>query len=175
MTRRLEVVEYDPAWPSWFLELRVKIWPVVRDFAVAIEHVGSTSVPGLAAKAIIDIDVVIPSRMDLPLAISQLQCLGYTHQGDLGIEDRDAFSSAEDKPTHNLYVCPRDSPALRNHLVFRDYLRSHPADASAYATLKKQLAAAFARNREAYVLGKTAFVESILKRSSFSAPSSWTR
>ena len=138
--------------------------PALGDIALTIEHVGSTSVPGLAAKPIIDIDVVVASAEDVPAAVERLESLGYRHEGDLGIPGREAFSAPEDLPAHHVYVCSADTPALKKHLMFRDYLRSHPDDAKAYAELKMVLADQFAHNREAYTESKSAFVNSRLQR-----------
>jgi GrpB-like predicted nucleotidyltransferase (UPF0157 family) len=154
----IQVVDYNAEWPHQFGELRERIWPSVRDIALAVEHVGSTSVPGLAAKPVIDLDVVIPSRNEISSIVTRLDALGYRHLGNLGIEDREVFSTPENRPAHNLYVCPRDSVALRNHITFRDYLRVHPSDAMAYSMLKKQLAASFAHDIDSYVHGKTDFI-----------------
>lgn len=94
MRKRTVVVEdYDPAWPRDFELLRQRIWPVLGDFALGIEHVGSTSVPGLAAKPIIDMTIVVASRDEVPMAIERLASLGYVHKGNLGIDDREAFDS----------------------------------------------------------------------------------
>ena|SRR5882724_4051129 len=89
--RRIIVVEYDPAWPATFDDLRARVWTVVGDLALAIEHIGSTSVPGLAAKPIIDMTVVLPAADDVPQAIERLATLGYVHRGDLGIEGREVL------------------------------------------------------------------------------------
>ena len=158
------VVDYDPAWPQLFEQLRDRVVAALGDLVVAVEHVGSTAVPGLPAKPIIDLDVVIPAIADLPAAIERLATLGYVHRGDLGIPGREAFSRPPDTPPHHLYVCARDSAELRRHLLFRDYLRAHPEDARAYGALKRQLAARFRDDREAYTEAKTAFVADILRR-----------
>src|SRR5262245_7899068 len=126
------VVEYDPNWPAVFEQLRLGIWPAISDLATSIEHVGSTSVAGLAAKPIIDITVVVPTAADVPLAINRLSALGYVHQGNLGVEGREAFQAPCSMPRHHLYLCPSDSLALRNHLVLRDHLRTHPEVAIRY-------------------------------------------
>jgi GrpB-like predicted nucleotidyltransferase (UPF0157 family) len=94
--RTIVVVDYDPTWPDAFELVRSTVWPVVRDVALAIEHVGSTSVPGLAAKPIIDISVVLRADADLAPAIERLATVGYSHQGNLGIEKREAFRSPLD-------------------------------------------------------------------------------
>ena len=158
----VQVVEYNLEWPDHFCHLRDRIWPSVSDIAVAIEHVGSTAVAGLAAKPVIDLDIVIPSRSDV------LRRLGYEHRGNLGIEDRDAFWTSGNQPAHNLYVCPQGSIALRNHIALRDHLRVHPSDVVAYSTLKKQLANQ-ARDIHCYMRGKTDFILSILAQRGFSA------
>ena len=83
MVNRTVVVDYDEEWPRRFEKLRARIWPVVPDVAIRIEHVGSTSVPGLAAKPIIDMTVVVGGRTDVPLTITRLATLGYRHRGNL--------------------------------------------------------------------------------------------
>jgi GrpB-like predicted nucleotidyltransferase (UPF0157 family) len=165
----VQVVDYDPDWPRVFRQLKGHIWPSARDVAVAIEHVGSTSVPGMAAKPVIDLDVVIASRTDLPVLLLRLAMLGYKHRGNLGIEDREAFMAPQSQPAHHLYVCLQNSVALRNHIAVRDYLRTHPSEAVAYSNLKKRLAERFANERERYVEGKSDFILSILKQCGFSA------
>lgn len=160
--RLIQVMDYNPEWPDHFSQIRDRIWPCVRDIAMRIEHVGSTAVVGLAAKPIIDLDVVIEGRSDLHSMVVRLGGLGYQHRGDLGIPDREAFWTPEDQPAHHLYVCSQDSLALRNHIVFRDHLRAHPVDAAAYSMLKKQLAEVCGGDIDRYVEGKTDFILSIL-------------
>jgi GrpB-like predicted nucleotidyltransferase (UPF0157 family) len=160
--RTIRVVDYNPEWPDHFSLLRDRIWPCVRDIAVRIEHVGSTAVDGLAAKPVIDLDIVIARRSDLPSVVTRLGGLGYQHRGDLGIRDREAFRAPENQPAHHLYVCSQDSLALRDHIVFRDHLRAHPVDAAAYSMLKKQLAEVCGSDIDRYVEGKTNFILSIL-------------
>ena len=156
------VVDYDPQWARDFEALRARIWPVVADFAVTMEHVGSTSVPGLSAKPILDIDLIVRSPEEVLLAIERLATIGYTHRGNLGIEGREAFRAGVDRPAHNLYVCREDSAALRDHLTFRDYLRGHPDTAQAYAELKESLAREFPNDVDSYAQAKTDFVTGVL-------------
>jgi GrpB-like predicted nucleotidyltransferase (UPF0157 family) len=165
-TRRAPVVviDYDPRWPARFEELRNRTWPAVRGVALRIEHVGSTSVAGLAAKPIIDMTVVVAGKQDSAAAIDRLASLGYRHLGTLGIEDRDAFDHPDDLPRHNLYVCPEGTIGLINQVTVRDYLRAHPAAADEYGVLKKRLAAQFPHDIEQYVFGKTDFVIDVLRR-----------
>lgn len=167
--RIIQVVDYDPEWSQQFCRLRESIWPLVSDLAITVEHVGSTSVPGLAAKPVIDMDIVIPSRNELSETVVRLGSLGYQHRGNLGIEDREAFWTPKGFPSHNLYVCPSASTALRNHLTLRNHLRSHPSDVAAYATLKKALAERFPGDIGRYVDGKSEFILSLLVQYGFRA------
>ena len=162
------VVPYDPSWPAAFATIRERIRPVLEGIAVAIEHVGSTAVPGLSAKPVIDIDVVVPdSAVAIRAAIDGLGTLGYEHRGNLGIEGREAFLQPAGLPRHHLYVCPEGNLGLRNHLVLRDHLRTHPDDAATYGVLKQELAAAFPDDIDSYVFHKTAFVLDVLRRAEF--------
>ncbi|MDX2007899.1 MAG: GrpB family protein [Meiothermus sp.] len=157
------VTAYNPEWAVGFERLKALIWPAVSDFALSVEHVGSTSVVGLAAKPVIDLDVVIPGAEYLPLAVRRLATLGYTHRGDLGIEGRDAFEAPQGLPRHHLYVCPQGSLGLRNHLALRDYLRAHPEAVRAYAKLKLELARQYPYDIDRYVEGKTGMILGFLR------------
>jgi len=137
--RTITVVDEDPPWPAAFETLRASVWPLVSDLAVTIEHVGSASVPGLAAKPVIDLDVVVRSGEDVPTAIEFLATLGYAHLGDLGIDGREGLASPPGTPDHNLYVCPPDSLGLANHLALRDHLRRHPERAAEGGALKRRI------------------------------------
>ena len=129
-----------------------------------IEHIGSTSVPGLPAKPIIDMDVVIESVDQLEDVESRLADIGYEPRGDLGVTGRYAFQSPADSPDHHLYVCARDNTELHRHLAFRDYLRRHPEEAAAYGLLKQSLTQAHPFDREAYTEGKTHWIKRALQR-----------
>lgn len=168
--RTIVVVDYDPSWPLTFASLRAPVWDAVRDVALAVEHVGSTAVPGLAAKPIIDIDVIVSARAEIRAAVDRLAAVGYVHQGNLGIEGREAFESPAGLPAHHLYVCVQGSAAPLNHLTLRDYLRGHPDRAAAYGQLKKQLAAQFPTDIDKYVAGKTDFVLATLRAAGHQSP-----
>ena len=163
---RIVVAPWDPAWPERFAEIRDTIAPVLRDVARAIEHVGSTSVPGLAAKPVIDLDVIVAGEDDLPEAIARLGTLGYEHLGELGIPGRHAFRRPPGTIRHNLYVCVDGCESLRNHLAVRDHLRAHAETAARYAALKETLAAEGIGIDE-YVERKTAFLAGILRAEGF--------
>jgi GrpB-like predicted nucleotidyltransferase (UPF0157 family) len=168
----VEIVDYDPLWPVRFETLRAHLAGTLGSLTAAIEHVGSTAVPGLAAKPIIDIDVLLNSASDLPLVILKLASIGYLHRGDLGIVGREAFAAPPGIPAHHLYVCPPESQPYRHHLALRDYLRAHPAEALAYGNLKRSLAARFRDDRIFYTEGKSEFIESLLRRALTSPPAS---
>ena len=157
------VVPYDPAWPATFALLRDRIAPALGDLAVGIEHVGSTAVPGLDAKPIVDIDVVIRHAGDLRAVAGRLATLGYTHLGDLGIIGREAFRATPDLPRHHLYVCAAGALTLQAHLSLRDALRADPDLAAEFAALKRGLAQRYRDDRDAYSEGKSAFVASVLR------------
>ncbi|HWE35821.1 MAG TPA: GrpB family protein [Isosphaeraceae bacterium] len=166
MSEPITLVDYDPIWPEIFEELRAPLVAAVGDLVVAVEHIGSTAVPGLAAKPIIDLDLVVPSSDDLPVAIARLAALGYAHQGDLGVPGREAFLPPSRGPKHHLYACPSDSESLRRHIVFRDYLLSHPQAAAGYEAVKKAAALRFREDRVAYVEAKSRIIEEILRKAS---------
>ena len=156
------VVDYDPGWPAAFEALRSRVARALGDVALAILHVGGTVVPGLAAKPLIDLDVVVRSREAVPAAIERLATLGYVHEGDQGIPGREAFRWPEGEARHHLYVVAAGAPPLRQHLALRDYLRSHPETAKEYGRLKQSLAQQFENDRTAYTDAKTEFVTAVL-------------
>jgi GrpB-like predicted nucleotidyltransferase (UPF0157 family) len=172
--RRLPVVvvPYDPRWPAAFEALRTVLAAALGDVARAIHHVGSTAVPGLPAKPVLDVDVEIASRTELPESIRRLGLLGYRAVGELGIAGREALDrsgpevprdgSGRSWPEHHLYVCASDATELRRHLLLRDFLRAHPARAAEYAALKRILAARHRDDREAYAEGKSELIASML-------------
>ena len=170
MSPPITIEDYDPLWPVRFEMLRAPIAAALGPLAAAIEHVGSTAVPGLAAKPIIDIDVLLTCSADLAGAVTALAPLGYRHEGDLGIVGPESFRPLPDTFPHHLYVCLPHSAEFHRHLTFRDHLRAHAQDASAYALLKRQLAAKFATDRAAYTQAKTNFITEI---SAERVPSRW--
>ena len=127
-TRRVTVADHDLQWAQNFEAITAEIRAALGELAQAVHHVGSTAVPGMAAKPIIDLDIEIADDSLFPAVVEKLAGIGYFHEGDLGIPQREAFryDGKEHLQKHHLYVCPTDSPELKRHLVFRDYLRDHP-------------------------------------------------
>lgn len=160
-----EVVDYDPVWPSWFAEIRERLTPYLAEVPHVCEHVGSTAVPGLAAKPIIDIDIVVPSPSQVAAAISGLEAAGYRHEGDQGIPGREAFALPPDAVHyHHLYVVVDGNKAHQDHVVLRDHLRADAADRERYAARKRELAHLLTTDRTAYGSGKGALVEELIAR-----------
>jgi GrpB-like predicted nucleotidyltransferase (UPF0157 family) len=156
------IQDYDPAWPDAFLKLAARVKASLGSLVVTVEHIGSTAVLGLAAKPIIDLDVVLTSRSDLPEAIRLLATVGYVHEGDLGIIGREAFRSPPGEPRHHLYVVAAGAKELRRHLAFRDALRADPDLRDKYGALKRSLANQNKHDRNTYGESKSAFIISIV-------------
>jgi GrpB-like predicted nucleotidyltransferase (UPF0157 family) len=177
--RPVVIMPYDPEWPMIFAGLRNVYAGALGRLALAIEHVGSTAVPGLAAKPIIDVNVVIPSPDDLSDVIRRLALLGYRHQGDLGVPGHEAFApdGADDVPrdgtgrrwpAHHLCICAADGHELRRDLRFRDWLRTHPVGMAEYGRLKAHLAQIYRDDLAGYTEAKTAFIDAALTAASAS-------
>ncbi len=162
MLRKIEVVPYDEGWPARFEEIREGLKSVLAGLCIGIEHVGSTSVPGLWAKPIIDIDVVISSRLMFPEVRDRLGTAGYAHRGNLEIPGREAFQRPEGTYPHHLYVCSVDTPNLHDHLVLRDTLRARPDFRNRYAAIKREMAALHPDDIDAYIDGKGPLIEEIM-------------
>ncbi|MEV6416341.1 GrpB family protein [Kribbella sp. NPDC051718] len=159
-----EVVAYDSRWPAWFDEIRVSLERLLDGVPCEIEHVGSTAVPGLAAKPIIDVDVVVPAVDQVAAATAALVSGGYEHEGELGITGREAFGlPAQVARYHHLYVVVADNKAHRDHVLLRDRLRADPEALARYAARKRELAPLLLTDRSAYVDGKRALIEELLR------------
>lgn len=161
-TKHVVVLPYDEKWKQDFIVIKNEISQALGDVAISIEHVGSTSVEGLAAKPIIDLDVVV-KKEKINDAISALQSIGYIHEGDLGIPGREAFAydGKEHLQQHHLYVCPEDSLELKRHLAFRDYLRTHSKTVDEYGKIKMEAAALYPEDIDKYIEHKSSVIENI--------------
>jgi GrpB-like predicted nucleotidyltransferase (UPF0157 family) len=125
---------------------------------VSIDHVGSTSVPGCAAKPLIDLGVVVRSESDVRPAIMELELVGYRHRGDLDVPGRGAFHAPTGAPRQHLYLVVEGNLAHVNHILWHDLLRRDPAVAHDYGKLKFTLAARYGRDRDGYTEAKTDFI-----------------
>ncbi|HKG95781.1 MAG TPA: GrpB family protein [Gemmatimonadaceae bacterium] len=160
----LLLAAYDPAWADAFEEERALIAEAFGGLPARVEHVGSTSVPGLAAKPIIDILVGRPPESALEPYVDALVGAGYEYRGEYGIPGRHYFvrGLAPAARTHHLHMVALGSALWRDHLAFRDYLRAHPEAAAAYEALKRELAARHADDRGAYSEAKAPFIRGVV-------------
>ncbi|MBN1150824.1 GrpB family protein [candidate division WOR-3 bacterium] len=152
------IIEYSRNWPKQFSLIRVELEKHLSNF-VRIEHIGSTSIPGMKAKPVIDIDIEIRDMNIFELTNSELGKIGYYHNGDQGIPGREAFKRTGDDNhqifdniEHHLYICPSDSVELSNHLLFRDYLKKHREYADRYNSIKLEILSKHGeKNLEKYI------------------------
>jgi GrpB-like predicted nucleotidyltransferase (UPF0157 family) len=159
-----QVVPYDPAWPGLFSQLRDRVDAALAAVPHVTEHVGSTAVPGLPGKPVVDIDVAVPDETAAEAAVRALAAAGWQHEGDLGIAGREAFIPPADAAYHHLYVVVSGSQPHRDHIDLRNYLRSHAAEAARYGELKYRLAPLLTSDRAAYFTGKTELISDYLRR-----------
>ena len=162
-TKQVSVVPYDETWEFAFKEIKSEIEAVIGDMILGIEHVGSTSVKGMSAKPCIDVDVIIQDASIFDEIAEKLGTIGYIHEGDLGIKDREAFKYT-DKPhlmMHHLYVCPQYSEELRRHITFRDFLRHKPEAVQQYSFVKEEAAGLFPNDIDQYIAYKTPCIEKL--------------
>lgn len=159
----VQVIPFNPKWREWFKEISNQIWPQISDIALDIVHVGSTSIEGMGAKPIIDMDVVVSDMSDLDEIVSRLSRIGYIHQGDLGIEGREAFDlDYKHKHAHNLYMVTVGSTAYRNHMLLKRHLTENPEDFRRYNDLKMGLAKS-SESVERYWRSKTELILEFLE------------
>ena len=159
--RRIEVVPYDPRWPEEFERASAEVAAAMADCLLAIHHIGSTSVPGLHAKSVIDMLAVVTDLAALDRRTPEMRRLGYEAMGEFGIEGRRYFrrNDAAGRRTHQVHAFADGSPHVRRHLAFRDFLRAHPAVAADYGALKRKLAEAHPHDIDAYMDGKDGFIK----------------
>ena len=160
--RTITVIPYDESWQNEFEKIKAELVAALGDSIVAIEHVGSTAVPHLYAKPIIDIDVVISAGM-FDIVVKKLIHVEYHHQGDLGITGREAFAydGKEHIMEHHLYVCDENADELKRHLALRDFLRENSEYREKYSQIKIEMAQKFPHDIESYLDGKEAVIMEI--------------
>jgi GrpB-like predicted nucleotidyltransferase (UPF0157 family) len=161
------VQPYNPDWPLQFRQIKAFVESCINSIEGTIEHVGSTSIPGMIAKPIIDIDIVVTPE-DFVAVRKKLKILGYDHQGDLGIPKREVFNledgeAREKLPAHHLYVCETGAYELRKHLAFRDFMKQHPRWRDRLNRHKRELCLKYDNDRQSYIDGKSAMVQEITK------------
>ena len=156
---------YDPSWQDRFEKVAAVLSGALADGpAASVEHVGSTSVPGLAAKPILDIDVIVAPE-DVSAAVAALVRIGYVHRGDLGVAGREAFFAPDEDPRRHVYVCAAGTLNVRNHLAVRDVLRRRDDLRDEYAAVKLALAAEPDLDIDTYIARKSDVIQKVLAAS----------
>jgi len=163
--RTIIVETYSPTWSREYEKIRSYLWTHISDISIDIVHAGSTSVPGLAAKPIIDFNIIIESYDVFPQIVMRLQELGYEHDGDGGITTRERFKGGKRDGfmDYHMYVCPKDSPELERQILFRDYLRRNDGVRDEYAALKQSLSEQHRHDIDAYIAGKHELIMNVIE------------
>ncbi len=164
MTSPVEIVEHDPAWAAEFAVLEGRLRAALGDAAVRIEHIGSTAVPGLAAKPVLDVQVSVRSLEPGDDFRAPLQALGFVYRAENPERTKRYFREPPGQRRVHLHVRQAGSFAEQFPLLFRDYLRVHPDRADAYATVKRDCARRFRHDRQGYVEAKDAFVWQLIRQ-----------
>lgn len=163
--RNIRIVTYDPAWPAAFEEEAARLAAILGDNLVTLHHVGSTAVPGLPAKPVIDMMPLVRDIEDVDRLAPAMAQAGYDGWGEYGISGRRLFTKGGDEQrTHNIHIFQTGNPHVARHLDFRDYLRAHPEVARTYADLKMEMARQFPHDIRAYNQGKEAFIKEMERR-----------
>ena len=162
----VRMVPHDPNWRQEFRQEAARISAAAGSNAVAVHHVGSTAIPGIYAKPVIDLLLVVWDLAALDEKQPEMEALGYEARGEYGIPGR-RFFRRDDKHgdrTHQVHAFEDGSPQIARHLAFRDYMIAHPETAQEYSDLKRELAAQHPSDIEAYMDGKNEFIQEVDKR-----------
>jgi GrpB-like predicted nucleotidyltransferase (UPF0157 family) len=153
---------YTPEWQRLFKIEKASLQTLLSPYILDIQHVGSTSIPGMSAKPIIDIAIAITDFEKASVCIPLLEGLGYEYKGEFGIPRRHYFVKGDPRTFH-IHMSEINSLEWQNTLLFRDYLCQHPDVAKEYAELKTQLALMYPQDRTAYMNGKATFIERVIQ------------
>ena len=176
MPQHITVLNYDPEWPLKYERERKAIAEILDGNGISIYHIGSTSVPGLAAKPIIDMMAVVRSLEKVDDARGKFSELGYEYLGEFGIAGRRYFRKGGDERTHQIHIFQADDwNNIERHLAFRDYMRTHEKERAEYAKIKTALAQRFPYDIDGYCDGKDAFVREMEKRALLEYDGTWDR
>ncbi len=158
---RIQVVAHDPAWRGEFEAEARNITRALGDHVVRLHHIGSTAIPGIFAKPIIDFLMEVENIVELDDRSSVMEELGYEAMGEFGIPGRRYFrkNNASGVRTHQVHAFEADSTGVERHLAFRDYMIANPVKAQAYSNLKRKLAKEHPDDIEAYMDGKDPFIK----------------
>jgi len=166
LSNTLIILPYDPNWKTEFERIRDYLLEQIGDLVIEIKHVGSTSVPGLCAKPIIDIVAVMESYDVFPAIVERLEKVGFQHEGDGGIKEREVFKRLipDDFMNYHFYVCPKDSEENHRQTIFRNTLLNNKDIADEYGKLKMRLIEEVNGDRVLYTDSKTDFIVGVIKK-----------
>jgi len=159
--RVIEVVPYNSQWKEDYLKEMGKIILIMNDEIIDIHHIGSTSIPGIYAKPVIDILIGVVDIKNIDKYNGEMDTLGYVCQGEYGIKGRRFFMKGLYNRTHHIHIFQSDNPEILRHINFRDYMISHLGEARIYSELKREMAIKFRYDIEGYCNGKDAFIKDI--------------
>lgn len=161
----VKLENYNEKWKDIFEEESKLISSKLNKFLIDIQHTGSTAIPGIVAKPIIDIAVAIDSLSNVEKIIQLLHELGYNYRGEQGIPGRHLFAKGtEENRTHYLHIMEKGHPEWKNHILFRDYLKSNPKVTKEYEKVKRELAKKYETDRGKYTEGKSKFIQKVIEK-----------
>ncbi len=176
MPQHITVLNYDPEWPLKYMRERNRIFEILGDNCLSVYHIGSTSVPGLAAKPVIDIMAVVRSLEQADSDAGKFSAAGYEYLGEFGMAGRRYLRKGGDERTHQIHIFQVDDwHNIERHLAFRDYLRTHEKERNEYAKIKKNLAQKFPRDIDGYCIGKENFVREVEERAVSQYDGTWDK
>lgn len=176
MPQHITVENYDPEWPLMYKRERGRIAEILKDNCIYIYHIGSTAVPGLPAKPIIDIMAVVKSLEKVDIVAEKFSDSGYEYLGEFGIAGRRYLRKGGDERTHQIHIFQADDwNNIGRHLAFREYMRTHEKERNEYAKIKKALAKKFPYDIDGYCLGKDDFIRETEKRALAQYDGSWDK
>ncbi len=159
--RKVEVKEHKKGWNTLYEKEKIKLTKIFKDILEDIHHIGSTAIPNIKAKPVIDIMVVVQDINKVDQFNEEMIALGYEPKGEFGIKNRRFFQKGGNNRTHHVHVFPKGSKEVQRHLNFRDYMRAHPQKARQYSQLKETLAAKYPNDIDKYIEGKNDFIKEI--------------
>ena len=160
----VEQVQHDPEWDNAYRKEALELREILGDDLVAVHHIGSTSIPDITAKPIIDILGEARKIEDIDRYNDGMECIGYEARGEFGLPGRRFFVKGVPKRTHNVHIFQAGSSEISRHLAFRDYMIAHPDEARKYSELKQRLAVQYKGDIDGYCDGKDAFVKEMEKK-----------
>lgn len=169
---RIFIVPYNPEWPEEFRKEAARVTAAAGSNVITAHHIGSTAIPGIYAKPVLDLLLVVQSVDALDVRQPEMEALGYEARGEYGIPGRRFFrrDNAAGDRTHHIHAFEAGSPQIARHLAFRNYMIAHPETAQEYSDLKRELAAKYPNDIEAYMDGKDIFIQEIDRRAARQSP-----